>query len=112
VQQHHDLLQRRVARPLADAVTAHSTWRAPASTPANEFATARPRSSWQCTLNTDAAQRRHQLVQPPQVVPELLGHRVADRVGMLMTVAPSSMAIAHTSAVNSRSARVASIGEN
>src|SRR5436190_1941486 len=31
---------------------------------------------------------------------------------MLMTVAPSSMAIEHTSAVNSRSARVASIGEN
>src|SRR3954453_6185408 len=31
---------------------------------------------------------------------------------MLMTVAPSSMAVAHTSAVNSRSARVASLGEN
>src|SRR5439155_6936778 len=31
---------------------------------------------------------------------------------MLITVAPSSMAIAHTSAVNSTSARVASIGEN
>ena len=25
----------------------HSTWRAPARTPASEFATARPRSSWQ-----------------------------------------------------------------
>ena len=31
---------------------AHSTWRAPASTPANEFATARPRSSWQWTEST------------------------------------------------------------
>ena len=28
---------------------AHSTWRQPASTPAKEFATAIPRSSWQCT---------------------------------------------------------------
>jgi hypothetical protein len=32
--------------------TAHSTWRAPASTPANELATASPRSSWQCTDST------------------------------------------------------------
>ena len=31
---------------------------------------------------------------------------------MLITVAPSATAIAHTSAVNSTSARVASIGEN
>ena len=31
---------------------------------------------------------------------------------MLVVVAPSSIAIAHTSAVNSTSARVASIGEN
>ena len=31
---------------------------------------------------------------------------------MLITVAPSATAIAQTSAVNSRSARVASIGEN
>ncbi len=28
----------------------HSIWRAPAITPASELATARPRSSWQCTL--------------------------------------------------------------
>ena len=27
----------------------HSTWRAPAITPAREFATAMPRSLWQCT---------------------------------------------------------------
>ena len=27
----------------------HSTWRAPAFTPASEFATAMPRSLWQCT---------------------------------------------------------------
>ena len=30
----------------------HSIWRAPAFTPASEFATAMPRSLWQCTENT------------------------------------------------------------
>ncbi len=30
-------------------LTVHSIWRAPARTPASEFATAMPRSSWQCT---------------------------------------------------------------
>ncbi len=29
----------------------HSIWRMPARTPANEFATAMPRSSWQCAEN-------------------------------------------------------------
>ena len=34
----------------------HSTCRAPARTPASEFATARPRSSWQCVeITTEAA---------------------------------------------------------
>jgi len=31
--------------------TVHSTWRAPARTAARLFATAMPRSLWQCTLN-------------------------------------------------------------
>ena len=30
----------------------HSTWRAPPSIAASELATAMPRSSWQCALNT------------------------------------------------------------
>ena len=30
----------------------HSTWRAPFITAANEFATAKPRSLWQCTEKT------------------------------------------------------------
>ena len=33
----------------------HSTWRAPARTAASEFATARPRSLWQCTEITASA---------------------------------------------------------
>ena len=45
-QQHHDLLQRGVPGALADPVDrALHLARAPACTPASEFATARPRSS-------------------------------------------------------------------
>ncbi len=40
-----DALPARSPMPLI----AHSTWRQPTDTPAKEFATARPRSSWQCT---------------------------------------------------------------
>ena len=43
-----DALPARSPIPLI----AHSTWRAPACTPANEFATASPRSSWQWTDST------------------------------------------------------------
>ncbi len=43
-----DALPARSPMPLI----AHSTWRAPACTPANELATASPRSSWQCTDRT------------------------------------------------------------
>ena len=60
---------------------AHSTWRAPACTPANELATARPRSSWQCTDSDDVAQLGHALVQAGQERRVLVRHRVADGVG-------------------------------
>ena len=43
-----DALPARSPMPL----TAHSTWRAPACSPAKELATARPRSSWQWTEST------------------------------------------------------------
>ena len=43
-----DALPARSPIPLI----AHSTCRAPACTPASEFATASPRSSWQCTEST------------------------------------------------------------
>ena len=43
-----DALPARSPIPLI----AHSTWRAPACTPASEFATASPRSSWQWTEST------------------------------------------------------------
>jgi hypothetical protein len=47
----NDALPARSPRPLI----AHSTWRQPAWTPANELATARPRSSWQWTEVTTFA---------------------------------------------------------
>ena len=59
---------------------AHSTWRAPAWTPANELATASPRSSWQWTDSTDVAQVRDQLVQLGEEGGVLVRHRVADGV--------------------------------
>jgi hypothetical protein len=40
-----DALPARSPMPL----TVTSAWRAPARSPASELATARPRSSWQCT---------------------------------------------------------------
>ena len=43
-----DALPARSPIPLI----AHSTWRAPARTPASELATASPRSSWQWTERT------------------------------------------------------------
>ena len=43
-----DALPARSPMPLI----ATSTWRAPACTPANVLATARPRSSWQCVDST------------------------------------------------------------
>ena len=46
-----DALPARSPIPLI----AHSTWRAPAWIPANEFATASPRSSWQWTDSTTSA---------------------------------------------------------
>ena len=72
-----DALPARSPMPLI----AHSTWRAPACTPANELATASPRSSWQCTDSTTSRSRRHQLVQLAQEGRVLVRHRVADGVG-------------------------------
>ena len=60
---------------------AHSTCRAPASTPAKELATASPRSSWQWTERRTSAQLRDQLVEPAEEGRVLGRRRVADGVG-------------------------------
>ena len=60
--------------------TVHSIWRAPACTPASEFATARPRSLWQCTENTalSASGTRSRTADQRAV---FLRHGVAHRIG-------------------------------
>ena len=60
---------------------AHSTCRAPACSPANELATARPEVVVAVDRQHDVAQPGRQLVQPAQERRVLLGHRVADGVG-------------------------------
>ena len=80
-QQHHDLLQRRVAGALADPVD-----RALDLARARQHARERVRDRQAQIVvavhrQRHVAQLRHQLVQPRQVRLELVRHRVADGVG-------------------------------
>ena len=50
-----DALPARSPMPLI----VHSTWRAPALIAASVFATARPRSSWQCALKVTWSELGH-----------------------------------------------------
>ena len=68
-------LPARSPRPLI----AHSTWRAPAATPASELATARPRSLWQCVETTNSPS--HGVDDVADELGVVLGHAVADGVG-------------------------------
>ncbi len=61
----------------------HSTCRAPPSTPASEFATARPRSSWQWTENTALSESGTRSRTVPEHGAVLVRRRVADRVGQV-----------------------------
>ncbi len=59
----------------------HSIWRAPALTPASEFATAMPRSSWQCTekrARSEFGTRSRSRLEQREI---FLRHGVADGVG-------------------------------
>src|SRR3954447_9076675 len=103
-----DALPARSPIPLI----AHSTCRAPACSPANEFATARPRSSWQWTDSTTPDSSGTSSYSRPRNVAYSPGIVYPTVSGTLIVVAPSSIAAAITDAVNSTSARVASIGEN
>ena len=77
--------------------TATSTWRAPLRTAARLFATAKPRSLWQCTLMTTSSMpgtfSRIFAIRPPNssgiVYPTVSG--------MLSVVAPASTAAVSTS---------------
>src|SRR5829696_6304436 len=90
----------------------HSTWVAPADTPASEFATARPRSLWQCTESSTssisgARSRTCAIIRP---IPS--GRAYPTVSGRLITRAPAAIAVRQTAARNSTSDRVASSAEN
>ncbi len=91
---------------------AHSTCRAPASSPAKEFATASPRSSWQWTESTTSRRSGTSSYRRSSQAVNSCGIVYPTVSGMLIVVAPSTIAVCTTSAVNSTSARVASMGEN
>ena len=59
----------------------HSTWRAPARTPASELATARPRSLWQWVEKIDLVAARHAFAQHRDELEIFLRRRIADGVG-------------------------------
>ena len=114
VQQHHDLLERRVAGPLADAVD-RALHLAAARLDAGEASWPRPgpRSSWQCTdvvtSRRPGTSRYSSRRTSPRTRPASCSPRCP---GTLIVVAPSSSAIWITSAMNSTSEREPSSGEN
>ena len=63
--------------------TVHSTCPTPASTAASEFATARPRSSWQCAESSDVSSSGQRRRTSPKNHAYSFGQRVADRVGQV-----------------------------
>ena len=62
-------------------LTVHSTWRAPASTPASELATARPRSLWQWVEKITLSASGTRVAQHRDQLEIFLRRRIAHRVG-------------------------------
>ena len=81
VQQHHDLLERRVPGALADAVDRALDLARPRAHPGEGVRDGEPEVVVAVHRQHDVAQRGHQLVQARQPVAVLVRHRVADRVG-------------------------------
>ena len=90
--------------------TATSTCRAPASTPANELATASPRSLWQWVETTTSGGTR--ATTSATRAPNSCGSAYPTVSGTLIVVAPSSAATRYTSIKNPASVLVASWAEN
>jgi transposase-like protein len=87
-------------------LTATSTWRAPARTASSEFATASPRSLWQCTLTETSGPTRRTISAIN--APKSCGNAYPTVSGMLTVVAPASTATSTTFSRKSCSVRVAS----
>ena len=82
LERHHDLLERAVARALADAVDGALDLARAGPTAARLLATARPRSSWQCTLKVTLVDAAHVLAAGSRTArANSSRHRVADGVG-------------------------------
>ncbi len=101
-------LPARSPRPLI----VHSTCRAPASTAASEFATARPRSLWQCTLITACRMFFTCSIRYRMIPAYSEGNEYPTVSGMFTVVAPASIAASTTAARNGSSVRLASSGLN
>ena len=84
-----DALPARSPIPLI----AHSTCRAPACRPANELATASPRSSWQWTDSTTSRSSGTSSYSRVRYAAYSCGIAYPTVSGMLIVVAPSSIAI-------------------
>ncbi len=81
VQQHHDLLERRVARALADAVDRALDLAGAGLQPRERVGDREPEVVVAVDRQDDVAQVRHQVVEPGEEGDVLLRHRVADGVG-------------------------------
>ena len=81
VQQHHDLLERRVARALADAVDRALDLARAGQHAGERVGDRQPEVVVAVDREHDVAQAGHQLVEPRQEVRVLVRHRVADGVG-------------------------------
>ena len=90
--------------------TATSTCRAPFSIPASEFATARPRSLWQCVEITTWSGMASRTVRTSS--PNSCGMAYPTVSGTLIVVAPASTATWKHSSRKSSSVRVASCAQN
>ena len=103
-----DALPARSPMPLI----AHSTWRQPAGHAGERVGHRQPRSSWQWSRSPRCAGPGRAGRAPLDHRAYSSGHRVADGVGHVDRRGALVDRDLETSAVNSRSARVASIGEN
>ncbi len=104
-----DVFPARSPRPLI----VHSIWRAPPTiTAASEFATAMPRSLWQCTDQTALSELGIRSRSLRMNSPNCCGTAYPTVSGMLIVVAPSRIATSSTRHRKSGSERLASSGEN
>ena len=107
-------ISSRLALPARSPMpfTVHSTWPAPFWIAASELATPRPRSSWQWTESTARPMFGTRPRTKRMSSPNSEGIAYPTVSGMLIVVAPASIAASTTAQRNSQSERKASSAEN